>query len=120
MREAMMRGEIDLDPLDEELAAQLGALRWHRDSKGRIVIESKDEMRKRGLPSPDRADAMSMTFAQSNWRPSRELTPEGELEQVVRRVNEAIERRNSPENRIREASGLTVDFTDEDLMEMRM
>jgi hypothetical protein len=26
-------------------------------------IESKDDMRKRGLPSPDRADAMAIAFA---------------------------------------------------------
>lgn len=33
------------------------------DSRGRIKIESKDDMRKRGLPSPDRADAMAIAFA---------------------------------------------------------
>ena len=31
--------------------------------RGRIKIESKDYMRKRGLPSPDRADAMATAFA---------------------------------------------------------
>jgi hypothetical protein len=31
--------------------------------RGRIKIESKDDMRKRGLPSPDRADAMAIAFA---------------------------------------------------------
>jgi len=30
---------------------------------GRIKIESKDDMRKRGLPSPDWADAMAIAFA---------------------------------------------------------
>lgn len=29
------------------------------DSRGRIKIESKEEMRKPGLPSPDRADAVA-------------------------------------------------------------
>ena len=32
------------------------------DSGGRIKIESKDDMRRRGLPSPDRADALVMAF----------------------------------------------------------
>jgi hypothetical protein len=32
------------------------------DSRGRIKIESKDEMRKRGLPSPDRGDTLVMTM----------------------------------------------------------
>ena len=33
------------------------------DSRGRIKIESKDDMRKRGLPSRDRADAMAIASA---------------------------------------------------------
>lgn len=76
LREAMMRGEVDLDPLDEELAAQLGSLRWLRDSQGRIQIESKDAMKKRGLPSPDRGDAVAMLFALGDsWREVRPPTP---------------------------------------------
>jgi phage terminase large subunit len=30
--------------------------------RGRIKIESKDDMRKRGLPSPDRADCAAIAF----------------------------------------------------------
>ena len=45
------------------LAAQLGSIKWGIDSRGRIKIESKDDMRKGGLPSPDRADAMAIAFA---------------------------------------------------------
>ncbi|MEA2385547.1 MAG: hypothetical protein QOH72_5518 [Solirubrobacteraceae bacterium] len=63
LREALERGEVDLDPDDDALAAQLGSLRWKVNSRGRILIESKDEMRARGLPSPDRADGVSMAFA---------------------------------------------------------
>jgi hypothetical protein len=51
------------DPNDDKLAAQLGPIKWGIDSRGRIKIESKDDMRKRGLPSPDRADAMAIAFA---------------------------------------------------------
>lgn len=52
-------GLIDLpsDAEDSNLLAQLGSIKWDLDSKGRIYIESKDDMKKRGLPSPDRADA---------------------------------------------------------------
>jgi hypothetical protein len=56
-------GEIDIDPDDDKLAAQLGSTKWGIDSRGRIKIESKDDMRKRGLPSPDRADACAIAFA---------------------------------------------------------
>ena len=33
-------------------------------SDGKIKVESKDEMKKRGLPSPDVADAFVLTFAE--------------------------------------------------------
>jgi hypothetical protein len=33
-------------------------------SSGKIKVESKDEMRKRGVPSPDLADAFMLTFAE--------------------------------------------------------
>jgi hypothetical protein len=45
------------------LAAQLGSIKWTLDSRGRIKIESKDDMRKRGLPSPDRADVAAMVLS---------------------------------------------------------
>ena len=36
----------------------------HRpDARGRVTIESKDDMRRRGLGSPDKADAVMMAFA---------------------------------------------------------
>jgi hypothetical protein len=57
------QGEIDTDPHDDKLAAQLGSIKWGIDSRGRIKIESKDDMRKRGLPSPDRADCAAIAFA---------------------------------------------------------
>lgn len=61
IRTRMEDGDLDLDPDDDDLAAQLGALRYKFTSRGQIQIESKDEMRKRGLPSPDRADALMLT-----------------------------------------------------------
>jgi hypothetical protein len=63
LREELREGKLDLDPDDEDLAAQVCAIRWRVNSRGQIQIESKDEMRKRGLPSPDRADAVSMAVA---------------------------------------------------------
>jgi hypothetical protein len=52
---------MDLDPADDDLAAQLGAIKYKFTSRGQIQIESKDDMKKRGLPSPDRADALMLT-----------------------------------------------------------
>lgn len=61
LRERFREGLIDLDPKDEDLAAQLSAIRYKR-SGGRIQIESKEEMRKRGVSSPDDADAVMLAF----------------------------------------------------------
>src|SRR5215213_5219438 len=63
LREIFETGEIDIDELDDVLAAQLGSIKWTVDSRGRTKIESKDDMRKRGLPSPDRADALAMVMS---------------------------------------------------------
>ncbi len=49
-------------PDDEELAAQLLSLRYDVSSSGQVVMESKRELRKKNLPSPDRADALALAF----------------------------------------------------------
>jgi hypothetical protein len=49
-------------PNDPELIAQLTSRRGWPDSKGRLQLESKADMRSRGLPSPDRADAVLGTM----------------------------------------------------------
>lgn len=48
-------------PNDEDLVAQLSARKYSLNSKGIIEIEQKREMKKRGLPSPDRADAFILS-----------------------------------------------------------
>lgn len=53
---------IDLDPEDLDLAAQLMNVRYKINSRGQIQVESKDEMKARGLESPDRADALVMSL----------------------------------------------------------
>jgi hypothetical protein len=61
--ERFEQGDIDIDPDDDDLAAQLGAVKYKYTSRGQVQIESKDDMRKRKLPSPDRADALMLTAA---------------------------------------------------------
>lgn len=51
-------------PQDDELLAELAAPLYKFAMKGQRAVESKDEMKKRGLASPDKADALVMTFAQ--------------------------------------------------------
>lgn len=50
-------------PKDDLLLAELVAVKYKFTSSGKLQIESKDEMRRRGMASPDRADAVCLTFA---------------------------------------------------------
>ena len=52
-------------PIDDELVSELAAPLYKYTSTGKIKIESKDEMRKRGIKSPDKADALALTMASS-------------------------------------------------------
>jgi hypothetical protein len=73
LRERFESGDIDID--DEDLAAQLANIKYKFTSRGQIQIESKDDMKKRGLHSPDKADALMLAFASfrtveaSDWLP---------------------------------------------------
>ena len=49
---------------DDKTIAQLAGIRYSHNSRGQIVIESKDEARKRGVKSPDRAEAIVLAFAE--------------------------------------------------------
>ncbi len=46
------------DSTADDLLAQLSGRKSRRDSKGRLALESKEDMKGRGLTSPDRADAV--------------------------------------------------------------
>ena len=50
-------------PNDDQLIHELAAPRFAFTSTGKIKIESKDEMRKRGIRSPDLADSFCLTLA---------------------------------------------------------
>lgn len=63
MKDWLERGAID--PSDKRLAMELMAPGFHHKvgGDGALVLESKAEMQKRGIPSPDYADALALTFA---------------------------------------------------------
>lgn len=62
MREAFERGVLSI-PDDPILKGDLNAPRY-KDDTGVIKVESKEEMKRRGVESPNRADALMMTFMQ--------------------------------------------------------
>ncbi len=49
-------------PDDDGLHGELCSLGFKYKSGGQLLIESKDDLRARGMPSPDGADALSLTF----------------------------------------------------------
>lgn len=59
------RGEIDLSALDaktlDKLQSQLCSM-GYSFKKGKLLVESKEDMKKRGLPSPDLADSLMLSF----------------------------------------------------------
>ena len=50
-------------PNDDALIAELTAPTYSFTSIGKMVVERKADMKKRGMPSPDLADAFLLTFA---------------------------------------------------------
>ena len=50
-------------PNDDQLLAELTSIRYAFTPSGKMKAESKDDMRKRGLKSPDLADALCLTMA---------------------------------------------------------
>ena len=50
-------------PRDERLVNELSSPRYSFMSNGKLKLESKDDMKRRGLASPDVADAFVLTFA---------------------------------------------------------
>lgn len=62
LRGLLQKGEVELIN-DEDLVGQLSTRKYTLTSKGKIKLESKKEMKKRGLRSPDRADAVVLAFA---------------------------------------------------------
>lgn len=62
LREALIAGDLHL-PDDRKLAGDLTNVKFSYDSRGRIKLESKDEIKKRLGRSPDRGDALAI----ANW-----------------------------------------------------
>jgi hypothetical protein len=70
-------------PKDDQLRHELVAPRYTFMSNGKLLVESKDSMRKRRMRSPDLADALCLTFAGNAamvggralaWRPGKPLS----------------------------------------------
>ena len=62
MRDWLSRGAIDQTPA---LEMDLTGPGYQHDKQDRLLLESKEAMKKRGVDSPDDGDALALTFTQS-------------------------------------------------------
>lgn len=60
LRELLTNQDIEIED-DAETFAQLSIRKYFMASNGKLELESKKEMKKRGVSSPDRADAMALS-----------------------------------------------------------
>lgn len=60
LRDWLPKGAIDATP---RLETDLTGPGYKHDKHDRVVLESKEDMKKRGLDSPDDGDALALTFA---------------------------------------------------------
>lgn len=85
---------LDLSlPNDEKLKSQMAAIRYRILSDGLILIESKEELKRRGLTSPDRLDAVVLAVSderRTTVEEMRGLLPHAVVPDSRRKVNEAL------------------------------
>jgi Terminase RNaseH-like domain len=62
LKKALEEGRVNL-PDRDSLQADMVSCGYKYNSAGQLLIESKQDMRKRGVPSPDEADAVALCFA---------------------------------------------------------
>jgi hypothetical protein len=63
LKRALEAGRFCL-PDRDSLQADLVSCGYKFTSEGKLLLESKQDMRKRGVPSPDEADAVALTFSE--------------------------------------------------------
>lgn len=69
LKDMMSKGLVDIDVDDDDLQEQLLGIELKKRLTGRdnILLESKEEMRKRGIHSPDHADAAVYASCDLSW-----------------------------------------------------
>ena len=63
-----LQGRLKI-PDTDSLHGDLTSVGYKYTSDGRLLLESKDDMRKRGVPSPDEGDAMALCFSEPDGSP---------------------------------------------------
>jgi hypothetical protein len=76
-------------PDDAGLAADLGNVEYGYDAADSILLERKDDMRRRGLASPDDGDALALTFA---WpvAPKQTAAEQQRIDELMRALRRRV------------------------------
>ena len=85
MKEWLKVGSLPDDP---ELLADLKAVDYGYDASDAILLERKDDMRRRGLASPDDGDALALTFAYPVAK--KDWAEERRFEEGLQRLNRLV------------------------------
>jgi hypothetical protein len=72
LRDWLPKGAIDADA---RLETDLTAPGYSHDKRDRVVLESKEHLKDRGIDSPDDADALALTFAMVVRPPQKPVEP---------------------------------------------
>lgn len=72
LKEKFADHEISI-PRDAELISQLASLTYTFTSRGQLQMQSKEQIRNSGFPSPDKADALALAFTAPEPPPPPEL-----------------------------------------------
>lgn len=67
-----LRDDMPIIPRDDDLMFDLTGPEYFYDTKQLLQLESKDDMKARGLSSPDKADSLALTFAERVFEPPSE------------------------------------------------
>ena len=73
MKEWLLQEMLVQIPDNDELHGDLCNLGYKYDSSGRLQIESKDDLKARGMASPDTSDALALTFYSGFYEESQEF-----------------------------------------------
>ena len=87
LREWLAEGSVQI-PDSDSLHSDICGVKYQFDSNTRLVMESKEHMKKRGIRSSDEADALCLTFA----LPQSALLPDSRNE-VLESLNDSFNAR---------------------------
>ena len=86
LRELLENKEIEIED-DSGTFAQLSSRKYRMASNGKLELERKEDMKKRGLDSPDRADAAALSVYLGKIKKYTGTAPSKKATDALRKEN---------------------------------